>query len=89
MKNTAFFTGSQCIDEVLHVISEKLNDKESERLLRNLGIEDDPESTLAEKLETVPWVHLKRELEMLGKRDLVEQIQQNTLITKGKIITVS
>ena len=75
------------MDEVLHFISKRLNEKDASKLLKNLRIEDDPAMTLAEKLEDVPWFDLKRELEMVRRGDLlVEQIQQNTLITKGKVV---
>ena len=75
------------MDEVLHFISKRLNEKDASKLLKNLRIEDDPALTLAEKLEDVPWFDLKRELEMVRRGDLlVEQIQQNTLITKGKVV---
>ena len=89
-KTNTNISGSHCTDQVLHYLSRELNDEASKRLLKNLGIEDDPELTLTEKLEDVAWVQLRRELEMLeGGEDLVECIQRNTLITKGKALFFS
>ena len=74
------------MEEFLDHISKELTEKESKKLLRNLGIDDDdPPKGFSEKLEDIPWLNLKKELELLGRNDIVKYIKDNTLITKGKI----
>ena len=76
--------GSCCLEEVLEYISKELTKKESEKLLRNLRIDDDdPRKGFSEKLEDIPWLSLKKELEILGKDNIVDHIKKKTLITKG------
>ena len=68
----------------MEYISKELTEKESEKLLKNLGINDhDPQREFSEKLEDVPWFDLKKELEMMGRDDIIDHIKKKTLITKG------
>ena len=74
------------MEEVLDHVSKELTIKESQKLLRNLGFNDvDPQNAFSEKLEDIPWLSLKKELELLGRSDIVKYIKEKTLITKGKI----
>ena len=78
------FLGSCCLEEVLNHISKELTEKESKKLLRNLGIDDDdPQKEFSEKLEDVPWLNLKKQLEKMGKDEIIDHIKKNTLITQG------
>ena len=73
--------------EVLDYISNKLTEKESKTILRKLGIkDDDPQREFSEKLEEIPWLDLKKELQFLGRNDIVKYIKKNTLITRGKSV---
>ena len=72
------------MDEVLDYISKKLTEKESKKLLRNLGInEDDSQKEFSEKLEDIPWLNLKKELEIMEKDEIIDHIKKKTLITRG------
>ena len=71
------------MEEVLGHISQELSEKESKRLLRNLQIDDDLQKEFSEKLEDIPWLDVKMELEMMGKDKIIDYIQKKTLITKG------
>ena len=72
------------MDEVLEYIFKELTEKESEKLLRNLRVDDDdPQKGFSEKLEEIPWLTLKKELEILGKDEIIDHIKKKTLITKG------
>ncbi|XP_066926046.1 uncharacterized protein [Clytia hemisphaerica] len=77
--------GSTCVKEALDHISKNITENESRELLKNLGIDDDgdPLKDLVTKLEDEKWLDIKRELEVIGRRDVVKQIQENTLITKA------
>ena len=70
--------------EVLDHISKELTEKESKILLRNLGIcHDDSQTEFSDKLENIPWLNLKKELEVMGKDEIIDYIKKETLITKG------
>ena len=74
------------MEEVLDHISKELMEKESKKLLRNLGFnDDDPQIAILGKLEDIPWLNVKKELELLGRSDIVKYIKEKTLITKSKI----
>ena len=77
------------MEEVLEHISKELTEKESKKLLRNLGIDDDPQREFSGKLEDIPWLNLKKELELLGRKDIVKYIKDNTLISKGNTCLVA
>ena len=40
----------------------------------------------SEKLENIPWSKIKFQLELLGKKDVVDLIGKNTLVTKGMLL---
>ena len=78
------------MEEVLQHISKELTEKESKKLLRNLRIDDnDPQKAFSGKLEDIPWLNLKKELELLGRKDIVKYIKDNTLISKGNTCLVA
>ena len=69
---------------MLEYVSEELTEKESEKLLKNFRIDDDdPQKDLLERLEGIPWLNLRKELEMMGRNDIIDHIKKKTLITKG------
>ena len=77
--------GSTCVKEALDHISKTITENESRELLKNLGIDDDgdPKKDLATKLQDEKWSDIKRELEVIGRHDIVKYIKENTFITKG------
>uniref|UniRef100_A0A7M5XI15 NACHT domain-containing protein n=2 Tax=Clytia hemisphaerica TaxID=252671 RepID=A0A7M5XI15_9CNID len=75
---------SCCLEEVLDYISKKLTHEESKKLLKSLGIDDNgSQEEMSKKLENIAWFDLKKELEMIGKDDIIDHIKKKTLITKG------
>ena len=42
--------------------------------------------SVEEAFENVPWLDLKKNLMRLGRSDIVDNIEKNTLITEGKNI---
>ena len=58
------------------------------KLMRRLGIKDDGDTDLAELLEDIPWQKLKKSLTILNRVDIVDHIQQKTLITEGIAFTM-
>ena len=46
---------------------------------------DEENFVFSEKLENIPWNKIKRHLEYLRRKDIVDLIRKNTLITKGII----
>ncbi|XP_066911190.1 uncharacterized protein [Clytia hemisphaerica] len=77
--------GSTCVKEALDHISNNITENESRKLLKNLGIVDDgdPLKDRVTKLEDEKWLDIKRELEVIGRRDVVKHIKEKTLITKA------
>ncbi|XP_066929390.1 uncharacterized protein [Clytia hemisphaerica] len=76
--------GSCCLEEVLDYISKKLTHEESKKLLKSLGIDDNgSQEEMSKRLENIAWFDLKKELEMIGKDDIIDHIKKKTLITKG------
>ena len=74
------------MDEVLDHISKELTEKQSKKLLKNLGgDDDDTQKAFLERLENIPWLNLKKELESMGRNDIVKYIKEKTLITKGNL----
>ena len=80
------FLGLTSVKEALNHISKSITENESRELLKNLGIDNDDGDLLkdlASKLEDERWADIKRELEVTGRRNVVNYIEENTLITKG------
>ena len=69
-------------------MSNALKDEEIKTLVKQLGLDDGEniqQNDLAHMLKDVSWSDIKQRLEWMNRFDVVEYIQQNTLITKGKL----
>ena len=63
-----------------YVLSEIGDQKD--KLLQRLGKERGLKS-VEEAIENVPWLDLKKNLLNVGRNDMVDHIEKNTLITEG------
>ena len=68
--------------EVREYVSAEIGDQR-EKLLQRLGIQKRAEMSVAEMIENVSWTNLKKNLLKLGRNDIVQYVQDNTLITEG------
>ena len=80
--------GNNCLEEVIEMIEEKLDNVQQQKLLQGLQVKIMEEENLvfSEKLENIPWSKIKFQLELLGKKDVVDLIGKNTLVTKGMLL---
>ena len=67
---------------MIGIIESNLNEEEQQKLLRRLGVNFE-EEMFSQKLENIPWNKIKRQLELLERIDVVNNITKNTLITIG------
>ena len=75
---------NNCLPKVFDIIESNLDELQQQKLIQGLEINFRGESImLPQKLENIPWNKIKRQLELLGRNDVVNIIQKNTLITKG------
>ena len=76
---------NNCLQEVIEIIERNLDKVQQLKLLRGLNInwQDKDDLMFSYKLENIPWNRIKRQLELLGRSDVVNLIRNNTLITKG------
>ena len=79
--------GNNCLEEVIEMIEEKLDNVQQQKLLQGLQVKimDEENLVFSEKLENIPWNKIKRQLELLKRKDIVDEIGKKTLITKGII----
>ncbi|XP_066936874.1 uncharacterized protein [Clytia hemisphaerica] len=71
-----------CLLEVRQYVSYKIGDQNA-KLLQRLGKDKNDETNVEEAIENVPWFELRKNLMKLGRCDMVEYIEKNTLITEG------
>ena len=72
---------------MINIIEENLLDKvQQQKFLQGLQVNllDEESSTFSQNLQSIPWTKIKLQLELLERSDVVNLIQKNTLITKGK-----
>ena len=78
------FETSGCLEEVIKIIEDKLDNTQQQKLLRKLKINSGKKNLVfSEKLEDIPWNKIEYHLELLGRKDVVDLIKKNTLITEG------
>jgi len=72
-----------CLDEVIEFITVNIGEQRKD-LLSLLKIDSiAEEDVIVHQLKMIPWQVLKINLELVGRCDMVKQIQKETLITKG------
>ena len=79
---------NSCLEEVIKIIEKNLDKVEQQKLLQGLqvNIMDEDNPVFSEKLENIPWNKIKLQLECLGRKDIVDLIRKNTLISKGMLL---
>jgi len=72
------------LEEVLKLTIEKIGEDE-ENLMMNLADFTGQNNQPFFK-QHIPWPELKHCLEKIGRRDIIRMLQDETLLTKGKLI---
>ena len=82
--HVSFIGISYCLREVFDIIERNLDKDHQQKLLQRLKINlDGGNLVFSQKLENIPWNDIKLQLELTGRKDIVELITKNTLITEG------
>ena len=68
--------------EVRQYVSNEIS-AHKDKLLQRLGKENNEGLSVEEAMENVPWLDLKKTLLKIGRNDMVDHIEKNTLITEG------
>ena len=79
---TIITLGELCLSNVVDLILNTLGQEKREELtnqLTDVGVD----GSIEDKLKSIPWSRIKRELEILGEFELIKTIKEKTLITKG------
>ncbi|XP_066917682.1 uncharacterized protein [Clytia hemisphaerica] len=71
-----------CLTEVRQYVSSEIGDQK-DKLLQRLGKENNKGLSVEEAIENVSWLDLKKNLLKVGRHDMVDHIERNTLITEG------
>ncbi|XP_066934495.1 uncharacterized protein [Clytia hemisphaerica] len=71
-----------CLTVVSQYVSSEIGDQK-DKLLQRLGKENKKSLSVEESIENVSWLDLKKNLLKVGRHDMVDHIERNTLITEG------
>ena len=86
MKFFAYFfrpgNDDYCLKEVREYVSSEISGQK-DKLLQRLGKGNNKDLSIEEAMENVPWLDLKKTLLKVGRNDMVDHIEKNTLITEG------
>ena len=73
---------------MFEIIERNLDKVQQQKLLQGLqvNIMDEENRLFSKQLENIPWNKIEFQLECLGRKDIVDMIRKNTLITKGMLL---